>query len=168
MIGKERTRRMKKGIFPCEIRWMKPEEWEETIALVWRTFMKFEAVDYTQEGIRNFYAFLHDGELKRLYLEGNYPVLVAIYEGKIVGEISSRGGNFISLLFIDEAYHRKGIGRRLVARMAEYMKQERNEIYMTVKAAPYAVGFYRKLGFRVSRPEEHIAGIRVTSMEKFL
>ncbi len=152
----------------CEIRWMRPEEWEETMELVWRTFMKYDAADYTPEGIRNFYAFLHDGELWNWYLNGKYPILVAIYEGKIVGEISARGGNFISLLFIDEAYHRKGIGRALIRRMGEYMKNERNEIYMTVKAAPYAVGFYRKLGFRVSRPEEEVAGIRVTSMEKFL
>lgn len=159
---------MNEDTFPYEIRWMKPEEWDETMDMVWRTFMKYEAVDYTPEGIRNFYAFLHDGELKRWYLEGIYPILVAVYEGKIVGEISARQGNFISLLFIEEAYQRKGIGRELIRRMAEFMKSERHEIYMTVKAAPYAVGFYRKLGFRVSRPEEHIAGIRVTSMEKFL
>ena len=39
---------------------------------------------------------------------------------------------------------------------------------MTVKAAPYAVDFYRKLGFHCTGPEVNIAGIRVTPMEKFL
>lgn len=156
------------GTFPYEIRWMKPGEWNETMDMVWRTFMRFEAEDYTEEGISNFHAFLYDGALRRWYLEGKYLILVALHEGKVVGEISVRNGNFISLLFVEEAYHRKGIGRELLRRMAEYMKEERHEIYMTVKAAPYAVGFYRKLGFRVSRPEEEISGIRVTSMEKFL
>lgn len=154
--------------FPYEIRWINPEEWDETMRLIWRTFMKFEASDYTQMGIQNFHAFLHDGQLYQWYLEGKYRMLVALDGDKVIGEISIRNGNFISLLFVDEAYHRRGVGRALLQRMEAYLKQEGREIYMSVKAAPYAVGFYRKLGFRISRPEEEIAGIRVTSMEKFL
>ncbi len=38
---------------------------------------------------------------------------------------------------------------------------------MSLKAAPYAVEFYKRLGFRIVRPEEEYSGIRVTSMEKF-
>ena len=154
--------------FPYEIRWMKPEEWDETMEMVWRTFMKFEAVDYSAEGIKNFYAFLHDGELHRMYREGKYPIIVALDQGKVVGEVSARNGNFVSLLFVEEAYHGQGIGSELLRAMGEFMKKECHEIFMTVKAAPYAVGFYRKQGFRISRPEEQIAGIRVTPMEKFL
>ncbi len=151
-----------------EIRWIRPEEWNETIELIWRTFMKYEASDYTQMGIQNFRVFLNDGELFRLYLQGKYKMLVALDQGKVIGEISVRNGNHISLLFVDEAYHKQGVGRALMTRLSEHLREEKVEIYMTVKAAPYAVGFYKKLGFRVSRPEEEIAGIRVTSMEKFL
>lgn len=167
-----RRRKEKKKImeskFPYEIRWIYPEEWEETIRMIWRTFIKFEAKDYSQQGIRNFNDFLNDGELYSWYLQGKYQMLVALDGEKIVGEISVRNGNFISLLFVDEAYHCRGIGRELVRRMGEYLKTECKEVYMSVKAAPYAVGFYKKLGFRVSRPEEEVAGIRVTAMEKFL
>lgn len=154
--------------FPYEIRWIRPEEWDETVKMIWRTFMKFEAKDYSLQGIKNFDAFLNDGELYSWYLQGKYHMMVALDGERIVGEVSVRSGNFISLLFVEEAYHRRGIGRELIRQMGEYLKNERKEIYMSVKAAPYAVGFYKKLGFRVSRPEEEVAGIRVTSMEKFL
>lgn len=151
-----------------EIRWVRPDEWHQTMELIWRTFMKFEANDYTQAGIQNFRVFLNDGELFRLYMEGKYEMLVALDKERIIGEISVRNGNHISLLFVDELYHKQGVGRELIQSLGAYLKEEKKEIYMTVKAAPYAVGFYRKLGFRISRPEEEIAGIRVTSMEKFL
>ena len=33
---------------PYTIRWAKPEDWPETMQMVWRTFMRFEAADYTE------------------------------------------------------------------------------------------------------------------------
>ena len=69
---------------------------------------------------------------------------------------------------MDEEYHRQGVGRALMSRMCEYLKQEAGERYIYLNAAPYAVNFYRKLGFRAVRPEDVYAGIRVTSMEKVL
>jgi len=51
-------------------------------------------------------------------------------------------------------------------RLCEYLKVEEGERYMSLKAAPYAVGFYRKVGFREVAPEEEYSGIRVTPMEK--
>ena len=44
--------------FPYEIRWARVEEWEPAIKMVWRTFLRFEASDYTEEGIQNFMDFL--------------------------------------------------------------------------------------------------------------
>jgi len=76
--------------------------------------------------------------------------------------------NHLSLLFVDEEYHHRGIGRDLMRRMCEYLKKEEGERYMSLKAAPYAVEFYRKLGFHAVHEEEAFSGIRVTPMEKFL
>lgn len=154
--------------FPYEIRWIKPGEWNQTMDLIWRTFMKYEANDYTQEGIDQFNDFLFDGQLHSWYLHGAYEVLVALDQGQVIGEISVRKGNYISLLFVDERYHRQGVGSALMMRMAEYLKNQKSQVFMTVKAAPYAVDFYRKLGFHSTGPEICIAGIRVTPMEKFL
>ena len=40
---------------PYTIRWAKPEDWPETMQMVWRTFMRFEAADYTD-------SFLESGD----------------------------------------------------------------------------------------------------------
>lgn len=153
---------------PYEIRWAGPEDWAETVNMVWKTFMEFEAPDYSEEGILNFRDFLNDGVIHRMFLEGNYPMLVALDGDRIVGAISVRNRNRISLLFVDAAYHKRGIGRALVDRMNRYLKEEKQEVYVSVMSAPYAVNFYRNLGFHACTPEEHFAGIRVTSMEKVL
>lgn len=95
--------------------------------MVWRTFMQFEAGDYTQEGIASFWDFITDNRLYRMFVEGNYPMLVAVDGSRIIGQISVRNGNHISLLFVDKDYHKKGVGRSLVERMAEYLKKDRQD-----------------------------------------
>lgn len=152
---------------PYEIRWARPEDWQETMEMIWKTFMRFEACDYTEEGISNFRDFITDGKIYKMFLEGAYKMLIVLDGEKIIGQISVRCRNHISLLFVDEAYHRQGVGRALIQEMAKHLKENR-ELFMSVKAAPYAVGFYRKTGFHICSPEEEFSGIRVTSMEKFL
>ena len=43
-----------------EIRWAADKDWIPAMHMIWKTFLKFEAVDYTEEGIRNFYDFITD------------------------------------------------------------------------------------------------------------
>lgn len=152
---------------PYTIRWAEAQDWQPVMQLVWRTFMRFEAADYTEEGIANFQDFLTNGKIYRMFLKGQYPMLVALDGSRIIGQISVRCRNFISLLFVDESYHRRGVGRALIENMAVYLK-DCGEVFMSVKAAPYAVDFYRKVGFHAYAPEESFSGIRVTSMERFL
>ncbi len=151
--------------FPYTIRWALPEDWDPAMDMVWRTFLKFEGRDYSQEGIDNFDTFIHDGTLRKLFLNGRYQVLVALDGIRVVGLASVRNGNHLSLLFVDENYHRQGIGRELMRGLCYYLKKEVGERSMTLTAAPYAVDFYKKLGFYALRPEEQVSGIRVTSME---
>lgn len=63
---------------PYEIRWATSKDWPEIMDMVWRTFMKFEAGDYTEEGIANFRDFITNGRIYRMFLEGNYLMLVAM------------------------------------------------------------------------------------------
>lgn len=158
----------KKDEAPYQIRWAASEDWQAVMDMVWRTFLQFEAGDYTQEGIASFRDFITDSRLYRMFVEGNYPMLVAVDGSRIIGQISVRNGNHISLLFVDREYHRRGVGRKLIDCMAEYLKKERHALYMSVKAAPYALGFYYRVGFHACSPEEEYSGIRVTTMEKFL
>lgn len=152
---------------PYEIRWARAEEWAPAMKMIWKTFMKFEGEDYTEEGIQNFFDFITDDDLYKAFLKGNYQMMVALDRGRIVGAGSIRNCNHLSLLFVDEEYHYQGIGASLMRNLCEYLKMEAGERYMSLKAAPYAVNFYRKLGFRAVAPEEEYSGIRVTPMEKF-
>lgn len=152
--------------FPYEIRWARPDQWADTMTMVWKTFLKFEGQDYTEEGIRSFFEFVTDEELYSRFLAGNYQVLVALDGERIIGMASVRNINHLSLLFVDEEYHRQGVGRALIETMCHYLADEVGEKYMSLKAAPYAVVFYRKIGFTQVGPEEHYSGIHVTPMQK--
>ena len=92
-------------------------------------------------------------------------MFVAVADGKIVGMITLRDSTHISLLFVDERYHRRGIGRALLEYLKDYMRQEMGECRVTVNASPYGVEFYHRLGFRDLRPEEKKDGIIYTPME---
>ncbi len=166
----ERNKAMDRRIneVPYQVRWAKQEEWKPTMEMIWRTFLKFEGNDYTEEGIRNFFDFITDVNLYKSFLKGDYQLMVAVDGEKIVGAGSVRNRNHLSLLFVDENYHRRGVGRALMDGLCDYLRMEEGEHYMSLKAAPYAVNFYRKLGFRAVTEEQEYSGIRVTSMEKFL
>lgn len=152
---------------PYEVRWAKKEEWKNAMIMTWKTFMAFEGKEYSAEGIRNFFDFITDDDLYRAFLAGTYQMAVALDDDRIIGVGSVRNCNHLSLLFVDEEYHHRGVGRGLMEYLCNYIKLEEGERFMSLKAAPYAVEFYKKLGFRVVRPEEEYSGIRVTSMEKF-
>lgn len=175
-----------------KIRPAKRDEWESAMALAWRTFLHFEASDYTPQGVDSFLDFISDTTLNRMFIMGNYRLFVAVEkvqqtynvraeekssaedsgkdgtltreEEKIVGLVSLREGNHISLLFVDEKYHKQGIGRALLNYVATYLYEEKGKIFCTVNAAPYAVEFYKKIGFHAVKPEESKDGIRFTPM----
>lgn len=148
----------------CYIRPAKPEEWDDAMSLAWRTFQKFEADDYTKEGIESFLDFITDNSLRKMFLMGNYKMFVALEAEQVIGLISLRACNHISLLFVDEKYHKKGIGRALIDYAAEYVLNREKRLFCTVNAAPYAVGFYHRVGFTDTAEETENTGIRYTPM----
>ena len=150
---------------PYQIRNAYRDEWDDAMTLAWKTFMKFEADIYTDEGIQNFEDFITDTTLHRMFLMGVYQMFVALDRKQIVGMLTLRNNSHISLLFVDEKYHRRGIGRALIEYLREYLLAEAGISKVTVNAAPYGVAFYHKLGFQDLRPEEERDGIRYTPME---
>ncbi|MCM1569670.1 MAG: GNAT family N-acetyltransferase [Roseburia sp.] len=149
-----------------KIRWAKPEEWAPAMTMIWKTFLEFEGKEYTQEGIRNFFDFITDDKLYQSFLRGTYQMVVAVDKERVVGVATVRNGHHLSLLFVDEEYHHRGIGSAMLTLFCRYLKEEAGERLMSLKAAPSALGFYQKLGFRLLGPEEDYEGIRVFSMEK--
>ncbi|MBR6237926.1 MAG: GNAT family N-acetyltransferase [Lachnospiraceae bacterium] len=150
------------------IRPAKAEEWDEAMELAFRVFLKFEAKDYGREGTEAFAAFVTDSVLKKAFESGHYKVYVAVLNEKLIGIIGLRSGNHISLLFVDGEYHYKGIGRRLLDTVVEYLKSDTSFSKITVNAAPYAEKFYYKYGFVKCGEVARKDGILYIPMEKVL
>ncbi len=159
---------MEGAVFPYTIRMAYQDEWEDAMALAWKTFLEFEADDYAPEGIRSFEDFITDSTLHRMFVMGAYQMFVAFDGAKMAGMITVRGNSHISLLFVDKEYHKRGIGRALMEGLCNYLKTELGIHRVTVNAAPFGTGFYRRLGFRDLQPEQTSSGIRYTPMELLL
>ena len=128
------------------IREMRENELDEVINLVLDVFMKYEAPDYSEEGINSFKEFVLDKEKIK-----NLKILVAEVDGKIVSMIAVRNNTHITLLFTHENYHRKGIARKLFETVKNGLEKGTT---ITVNSSPYAVEVYKKLGFVIEDAEQ--------------
>ena len=106
------------------IRMAKEEDWDNAMELAWKTFLKFEANDYSEKGIRSFEEFITDSTLHRMFILGKYQMLVAEMNHKMIGMITIRDESHISILFVDADYHKKGVGRNLIEARKKYLKTE--------------------------------------------
>ena len=79
---------------------------------------------------------------------------------RLVGVLCMRAPQHIGGFFVEAAYHRRGIGRRLF----EAMRQDYETQVFTVNASPYAVETYRRLGFAATDIEQLTDGLRYTPM----
>ncbi|MDE6915245.1 MAG: GNAT family N-acetyltransferase [Lachnospiraceae bacterium] len=141
-------------------------EWDDAMALAWRTFLQFEAQDFTQAGVESFLEFITDTVLHKMFMMGAYQLFGAYDSGSMVGMISLRGETHISLLFVDERYHKMGIGRALIEYVSGYVLTEEGHRSITVNAAPYATGFYHRMGFVDTDVEQTSDGVRYTPMRR--
>ena len=141
----------------CFIRTLRQKEIVEALCLTWSVFRQYEAPDYTQEGVEEFYKSIHDEKyLSELCWYG------AFIQKNLVGVIATRNaGTHIALFFVQGRYHRQGIGKQLyqAARAANHSN------VMTVNSSPYAVPIYHKLGFKNTGSEQVVNGLRFTPME---
>lgn len=138
------------------IREIKDTEIDDVRNLVLDIFMKYEAPDYSEEGIESFQrtAIENDEFIQSL------AIYCAYEKERIVGVIATRcSGNHIALLFVDDRYHRMGIGRKLFQTVLDKSTED-----MTVNSSPYAREVYHHLGFRDTAPEQETDGIRYTPM----
>lgn len=135
--------------------------------LIERVFDEFVAPDFQPGGISEFKAFTSAAALTERCQEPARIAFVAVVEGQIRGYIELRGTDHISLLFVDKAWHRRGLARelwRLAMGQARELDPEQAEF--TVNASPYAVEMYRKLGFSAYEPLQHKDGFSFVPMKK--
>lgn len=148
-----------------EIRQIKREEFDQAMAIAWKTFLEFEADIYTKEGVKSFYDFIYDPLLEKMFLLGSYLIFGAFIDGRMVGMAGIRNQNHLSLLFVEKEYHKMGIGSALVSSAFQYSFQKYKERNYTVNASPYAVEFYHKMGFVDVSKEIFKDGITYTPMK---
>lgn len=142
-----------------------PAKLRDALDLVWEVFEKYEAPDYEEMGIKTFRHFIEFGNMVEKVNQGEMTFWGCYQNNYLVGVIALRTGQHISLLFVREKFHHLGVARRLV-RVAEnhVLSMEPAVRAITVNSSPYAVGFYKKLGFVPLGPERAENGIRFTSM----
>ena len=158
---------MKNGI-KYQINPARDNQWDDAMELAFKVFLKFEAKEYGKEGTDKFVQFLTSTEMQKMFRQGMYILFVATVGEDIIGLISLRSGNHISLLFVDENYHRQGIGRALIKTLQDYLLKETSFVKMTVHASPYGIPFYERVGFEATDVEQKQEGIIYTPMEMYL
>ena len=127
------------------------------LALIRRTFLEFEAPDYSQKGIQTFLSFLESSEqMEKVFMLGAY--LGNQLTGVIAG---NQEFSHVCLFFVDAPYQRRGIGRSLWQALLHRSAADR----ITVHSSPYAVEVYHRLGFRDLAEEELTDGMRYIPME---
>ena len=127
------------------------------VKLVTDVFMEFEAPDYSEEGVKAYF----DTAINNQDFMNNLAIYGAYINNSLVGAIATRNeGNHIALFFVDGAYHRQGIGRKLF----EVVLENSTSHELTVNSSPYAKDVYRRLGFKDTDAEQIVTGIRFIPM----
>ena len=140
-----------------EIRKIKEAEMTKALDLTWRTFLEYEAPDYTEEGIKEFKKCIDDKE----WVEARDFYGAFDDENRIVGVIATKDLSHIALFFVDGNYHRQGIGRKLYDKVK--LLNENN--FFTVNSSPYAHEVYKHLGFIDTNEEQCVNGLKFYPMK---
>jgi GNAT superfamily N-acetyltransferase len=144
---------------PTRIRSMNPGEEVEVVNLVARSFNEYIAPDFPEEGIEEFFRYANPRALRKRS-GGSHFVIIAEADGTIAGMIEIREMRHVSMLFVDKAFHRRGVGKELFRAGLDRIKSEgRPPKKVTVHSSRFAVPFYESLGFVRSGEEKIIHGV---------
>lgn len=142
------------------IRLLRENELASALKLIWKVFLEYEAPDYSEQGVKTFQMYIEESAMIQRVDQGEMKFWGAFESGELAGVIGVKHGKHISMLFVDPAYHRKGIATALVAQaFADYQGT------ITVNSSPFAIPFYHRIGFQNQANEQVIDGIRFTPMK---
>jgi GNAT superfamily N-acetyltransferase len=142
---------------------------EEAVShLIQKSFHRHIARHYLPEGME---AFLKDTSAEGIAERMGKGQLLIVAEmigggeAQLVGIIAVRNGNHISLFFVDDEHHGRGVARTLLEEAVRRIRQSVPGVdRLTVNSSPFAVGFYERMGFQPTGPEQYRAGMLVTPM----
>jgi len=116
--------------------------------LVNLTFNKFVNKDFTKKGKD---MFINDQTPnKQNERSKTRDVYVVEINNKIVGMIEATFPDHLNRIFVDEKYHGKNIGKKLMNKI-ETIYKKRGSKKIKVYSSSFAVCFYEKLGYKKTR-----------------
>ena len=142
-----------------EIRLINDNEFNESLMLIEKTFNKFVAPYYTEEGLLCFKEnYFNYNEMLRKFKNGKWEFVGAFDKEKLVGILTGKK-NYIEMFFIDENYQHCGIGKKL---FDNYISTKEEDVGLY--SYHDAVQFYEKLGFKKLENERSENGMLTTPM----
>jgi GNAT superfamily N-acetyltransferase len=135
------------------IRSLTPDDIPAAAALLRRAAEQFILHESTPEDGAVFLAEQGEAGMRR-FLAGGFVYHVAEVDGTLAGFIAVRERSHVYSLYVDQAFHRRGIARRLwdTARTAAVGPGHPGAF--TVNASSHAVPFYAALGFVPTAPTQ--------------
>ena len=141
-----------------------PKDIDNIFSLIRKSFDELVAIDYNEEGINEFYTQINPLSLLER-LKGKFYTCIAVYDNKVVGLIQFKDYNHISLFFVEKSFQQKGIGKTLFLKSLNNCIETKLSINtITVNSSPFAVKIYERLGFKKTKFEQNINGIRFYPM----
>ncbi|MDR0920273.1 MAG: GNAT family N-acetyltransferase [Oscillospiraceae bacterium] len=148
-----------------KIRQALPSDINSALDLALRVFIEFEMPDYEPQTLTNFKSDCIDNvEYRERVRSGSNFMFVTLDRDKIIGTICERGNGHISMLFVDENYHRKGIAMALIKEMIAALKLQEFE-KVTLNSSPYGLPFYEHFGFTAIDKLQHKDGFIFMPMQ---
>lgn len=140
-----------------EIIKIEKEGLHQAVSLIWKTFLQFEAPEYSAEGVQSFRTFLYNKEIA-----GTVEFWGAYDHNELKGVIATRANRtHICCFFVRAQDQKQGIGKKLW----EYLLKHSDSKTITVNSSPYAIPVYHKFGFTDTGAEQLTDGIRYTPMK---
>ncbi len=144
-----------------------PERLKGALDLVWEVFEEYEAPDYEEMGVKTFRHFIEYSSIVQKVNAGEMKFWGCYQNNYLIGVIAIREGQHISLLFVRGKFHRLGAASMLVnVAIASIASNKPSTPVVTVNSSPYAVDFYKAIGFVAIDEEQKRDGIRYTPMRR--
>jgi GNAT superfamily N-acetyltransferase len=141
------------------------EDIRPALDLALRVFMEFDAPENEPEGVEKFKADIEwKAANSEMYLSGNRLLYVASDDNKIISVIESNRPGHINMVFVDGAYHRRGIATTMMEWIVCELKL-RGDNKITLKSTPYGLPFYLHFGFVPTDTEQRKDGFIFTPTE---
>ncbi len=128
-------------------RLMNPTDVQDVSEFVLRVFNDLIAPEYPPEGIQEFQRYVQPSALLARS-QANHFSFISLVQSCVVGMIEVKDYSHISLLFVAQEYHSRGIARTLWHKALQVChRNEPGLSQFSVNSSCYAVPFYEKLGF---------------------